>query len=384
MNLKRKRRAVFAYALLFVSFAVNFAAQGVCTTVGEGCCFVTQMGATPTPDTVPGALAISSKGCLSLLQTNGEIFTYPINQTTCGLGPIALPVPFPASTTVPSGISYSPSGNCLLAFIDGPAGTVQPFSSSNCTLSSTGLIPFQGSGINSVAISSINGVTIARCSSPLIGTLLNCALEVEIANFSFKKVAYSPDGGCLAAIDCSMPTKILTYKVNANFTLTPVSTETLAGATDLEFSPMGDCLAVVRALPPDFLSRVTSYSFNPGDCSISSPQGVAGVGFRPTQLSFSPDGNCIAVATESSHITPIAEGILEIYSVDSTNCSLALVQHCTPNATTELGRSVAGRLMEIAYILLRVPIFMLIRVIRCHLLHRSRRLPAFAVAVRLH
>ncbi len=65
-------------------------------------------------------------------------------------------------------------------------------------------------------------------------------------------------------------------------------------------------------------------------------------GRAATQLSISPDGNAV-IADESSPVadesSPVEEGILEIYSLNSANCSLALVQTCTPNSS-ELGRSV--------------------------------------------
>ncbi len=221
---------------------------------------------------------------------------------------------------------------------------MQSFSSNNCSLSP--MPPFPAFGGNSIAISSLNCFTAGRCGGDFTGTLFNCTLNAtNFPNVRFSKVAYSPDGTCLAAIDCSTPTNVLTFSINPDCTLSssPVSTQPLAGAVDLAFSPTSNCLVVVSATSPNFISHVTSYSFDPKTCSISSPQTVTGVGVQPTQLSFSPDGNCIAVANESNQVadapSQAEEGVLEIYSINSATCSLALVQTCTPNSS-ELGRSV--------------------------------------------
>ncbi len=86
MKLNKECISIFAYTLLLMSLAANIAAQSGCVAIGEGCCLVTQIGTTLTPDTVPGGLAASSQGCLSLLQADGNIATYTINQSTCVLG----------------------------------------------------------------------------------------------------------------------------------------------------------------------------------------------------------------------------------------------------------------------------------------------------------
>ncbi len=89
--MKLKENRIFAYALLLVSFAANIAAQGGCVTLTQSCCLVEQVAETATQaPTVLGALAISSQGCLSLLQTNFKIATYQINSSTCALGPVQL------------------------------------------------------------------------------------------------------------------------------------------------------------------------------------------------------------------------------------------------------------------------------------------------------
>ncbi len=338
MKINKERISIFAYALLLVSFAANIAAQGGCTTIAEGCCLVTQVGTTSTPDTVPGGLSISSQGCLSLLQTNSNIATYSINQTTCGLEAILPLTPFTLSAMGPSGLSYSPDGNCLLAF-DGGEGIVQPFSSSDCILSTAGLPPFFAFNVNSVAISSLKCVTIGTCASPGTGTLVNCNLSItNFPNFAFSKVAYSPNGTCLAAIDCSG--NVHTFSVNSSdCTLTLVSSvasSMVPNAVDLAFSPNGSCLVVLSSNL--VLSRVSSFSVT--GCTIPATptsSATSSIGFLPTQISFSPDGTCLAVANEANQIFGIG-GVLDIYSIDPTNCGLALVQFCLNGET---GRAVS-------------------------------------------
>ena len=84
---------------------------------------------------------------------------------------------------------------------------------------------------------------------------------------------------------------------------------------------------------------------------------------QPTQLSISPDGNCIAIADESSPVadesSPVEEGILEIYSLNSANCSLALFATCMPNSS-ELGRSVGWSPNGNCLYFVTMQIFMLI------------------------
>ena len=338
--MKLKENRIFAYALLLVSFAANIAAQGGCVTLTQSCCLVEQVAETATQaPTVLGALAISSQGCLSLLQTNFKIATYQINSSTCALGPVQL-----TTSDLISGLTYSPSGSCLLTFSPNPplGPSVQLFSSgAGCTLS---VIPafIPTPGVNSVAISSSspNCVTVGGCSGSYTGTLNStCGLSLSTAPTpnapAFKKVAYSPNGSCLAAIDCSG--NVNTYSVGSDCSLTPVSSvasSVVPNAVDLAFSPNGSCLVVLNVLPPNGLS-----SFPVTGCSIPSApvsNAFVGVGLTPIQLSFSPDGSCIAVAYEANEVGDY--GALEMYSFDSTNCALTAVQACLPNQS-ELGRS---------------------------------------------
>ena len=139
----------------------------------------------------------------------------------------------------------------------------------------------------------------------------------------------------MAAIDCSTPANILTFRVNSDCSLTgPLSTQTLFGAVALQFSPTNNCLAVIAGRS----TQVTCYSFNPTNCTISSPQTIPGLGFFPTQAAFSPDGNCLAGSFQGTDAAP-STGILEIYSINPNNCAPTLVQSCTPNSTDETGRS---------------------------------------------
>ena len=316
MKFKEKGITIFAYALLLVSFATNIAAN---------CCVVSQVGEpTSTSDSVPGGLALSSQGCLSILQTNGNIATYPVNQATCALESVLPLTSFTVSGT--SGLTYSPDGSCLAAF---NKSGIQTFSaSSNCALSTTG--SFNAQSINSVAISSLNCIAAGSCLvSSLAAPLTSCTVGLTSA-LNVSELVYSADGTCLAAIDCSTPTNILTFGINYDCSVSaPLSTSQFANAVDLAFSPNGSCLVVLSGTSAS--SSVSSFSVS--NCQISStPQSSASspVGVQPTQISFSSDGTCIAVANTN--------GYLDIYSIDSS-CNLTYLTSFLPSSE-ETGRSV--------------------------------------------
>ena len=96
-------------------------------------------------------------------------------------------------------------------------------SSANCALNYTGnAMPVSFAETSSIAISSNNCIAACGCGGPTAIQPLSdsCAFGGAQPLFkSLSKVAYSPDGTCLAAIDCSTPTNVLIYSVNPDCSL---------------------------------------------------------------------------------------------------------------------------------------------------------------------
>lgn len=327
--------------IFLVIFGFGILTQNPSIIAQQTVCCLSPVSTTATPsDIVPGLVAISPSGCLTvgLVQQPPStlIATYAINPANCTLG--AANINGLDGTEFPVALTYTPSG-CLTV-----AGFKDPLQGSEiipATVNSSCVVNFNYFTTNMAVLSSLAAtdscIVVADCTGtqtiPWRTPITHCVQgNLGPSNLpGLNQVTFSPDGSCLAAIDCTTPNpNVNTYSVVNCTTFNLVSSISVPGANSLVFSPDGGCLVVTSTT-----NTVTSFSVS--DCGLTLQSQVStGNGTGPVQASFSPDGTCVAVANAGN---TVAGGTLDIYSVSST-CGLSLVNQIIPSAT-ETGRGVA-------------------------------------------
>ena len=269
----------------------------LCTSIfagtlnGSECCVSLACGSTPTLDTVPGAIAVSSQGCLSLIQKDSKIASYQINQASCCLSPCC-DVSFPVTCVGPlvcneqfssqQAIAYSPDGKCLVA-VD--------------------------SGSNNLSIFKVNK-DCCLCKSKSLTVNAPSAL------------AFSPTTCCLFVGE--QGSQIASYKVsNCKARFNSFTTENKFFSPIFAISPDGTCLAVLDN------NTVYLYCVNVcDDCTLcckptsQAQVTIEGTTWNRTALAFSPDGTCLVVASSGSGVQN------QLFSFCVTNC------HIIPQTST--------------------------------------------------
>ena len=318
-------------------------AQAACCTYTSA---TTQSFTNPPFPSIPGAVAVSPQGCLSLMAFHGTLVSYEINSACNLVGPTYSNAIF--SSTGLYGLTYSPDGSCLIAFGESPTGGPSvAFLSSlpGCTFSSP---LYTGVTFATAVAASSSCVTVAQGTNAyaLSGLLVNCdsSLSNTLTGQNFNNAAYSPDGSCLAVLTTSGT--VATFPILSECTLGIIQPGiSVANAVDLAFSPDGSCLVVLQGDPADQVS-----SFSVTDCMLSGPISTVSTDNSPTQISFSPSGQCFAVAASKGD-----NAIVDIYSSILT---VLLHQHLLTQILTQvLDEPSHGHQVVTAYFSLMTDIF---------------------------
>ena len=284
-------------------------------SVNADTCQLMLIGTFPTGGSNPLMAAYSPDGsCLAVSNfVTSDISIFSVNQITGAITLIGAPVP--SGGFQPIGIAYSPNGTCL--------AVANEFDT----------VPFTGTG--NVSIFTVNTAT---CAITMLGTVITGILNPIT-------VDYSPNNRCLAVTNFDVsggPGTVSIFSVDpVTCSITSIGAPVNTGdfqPTSVAYSPNGSCLAVTNsALLGTGSGSVSIFSVDSTTCSITqigSP--IATGGNKPIDLSYSPDGNCLAVVntfsdtmmlfhvnTETCEITPtnlIATGSFPIgvsYSPDN-------------------------------------------------------------------
>ncbi len=299
-------------------------------------------------DTVTRGIAVSSKGCLSLLETNGAIATYKIDCKTCCLT-LCGDTPFSITSGTSQSLAYSPSGDCLAAADQGSNNVTIFKVEDDCCLCPNGA-PVCTKAPTTVAFSPVSCcLFLGKANFP------PCSFKVKECKPRFKGIcvdmplfvspqfAASPDGTCLAVIDNNM---VQTYSIDScTLNCTAVSSLSITSPTNLAFSPSGSTLIVTCDTTP-----ATIVSFSVASCSLTQKNTFTeSNGINPIQVAFNPldisNNPCFAVAYQSSQSPLSGNGVLGTYTVDSSDNYIICPQNTQdpePTSTPPiLGRSVA-------------------------------------------
>ncbi len=311
------------------------------------CCLAPACGAVPTVDTVPGVIAVSSKGCLSLIQTDSKIASYQINQNTCCLSPCCdVTFPVTCAGAVVCGevlqsqqaLAYSPDGKCLLA-ADAGSNNLSIFKvKDNCCLCKSKSLTVNAP--SSLAFSPTTCcLFVGEQGYPIASySVSNC--KARFNSFTTENkflspiLAISADGTCLAVIDGGT---VYLYCVNVcddcSLCCKPTSQVKLPGwiPTSLAFSPDGSCLVVTSSGSADnaiYTFCVTNCHIIPSGSGIfcsSKPNGTGSnpvqAVFSPVSASTSPTSWCLAVAYQTSLYD--RNGIVQLFTVASDTCTFS-------------------------------------------------------------
>ncbi len=228
----------------------------------ETCCLTPACGAVPTVDTVPGVIAVSSKGCLSVIQKDSKIAAYQINPSSCCLTPCC-DVTFPVTCAGPvvcgqqqqsqQALAYSPDGKCLAAVDSGS-----------------------------------NNLTFFKVKD-------DCCL-CKPKSFQVNApstLAFSPNDCCLFVGE--QGSQIATYNVSqCKARFKSFTGENSFISPTFALSADGTCLAVIDQ------GTVYLYCVNSCDCSLCcKPTSQIHIdNWNPVSVAFSPDGACLVVISE--------------------------------------------------------------------------------------
>ena len=294
--------------------------------------------------------------------TADALVTYSVS-ATCGLTS-------PQSTTYggnfPGGITTSPLGNCLAAWND----TITLFTISGCTLTETNIGP--ASNVSGAAFSPDGSCIAAVGTSGLyLLSVSDCAFTGAVTSYAGiigSQVAFSPDGACLAVINIAATTdSIALYSVNqGTCTLNSTAPSAVASLNNPEvvaFAPNSACL-IVAGSSAEGAPIIQSYST--GSCNALTPTlpftVAAGTFFDFAQISFSPTGDCFAVAYANGTATgsSAANGGFTTFNLNSSTCAITPVSSFSPIQVQHSERALRGPLLENVCSLQRARIFIVI------------------------
>lgn len=354
---------LFGLALLLTSMCVS-SLEGQCALT-PGC------GPLATQDTVTGAIAVSSKYCLSLIQTDSKIASYSINQTTGCLTPCC-DVVFPVTCVGPvvcgqqqnseQGLAYSPDGKCLVA-VDSGSGTLSTFKvKDDCCLSNQKTV--EAYSPTSVAFpANACCFFVGEQGSQIASyTLEKCKARFESYTgqnqFISPQITLSPDGSILGVIDSSTNTVYLfcVKECDCSLSCKPTAEIKISGwnPTSLAFTPDNSCLAVTSTG-----SSTAVYTFCLQNCHVIPSAGdyfCSSIGLgpyleNPIQAVFSPVPAagispttwCLAVAYQRNSSTN--NGTIQLYTVTpSDSCLITFISPSYDPEGNTLGNSgVLGR-----------------------------------------
>lgn len=239
-------------------------------------------------------IAYSANGCLAAVTStsNNNVSIFPPSNSLCGLG---APVTTLISTNPTSlNLAFTPSGSCL--------------------------------AISSRKENVINFFKVINTCN-----LQMAPIPIPVTNPS--KLAFSADGACLAAINgtsgtsnniLSVYSKIDTPQcIFSNVPVTSFTGNSQSHFTSIAFSP-DNCLALLDS------GNKLIHIFK--DCSLTTIGGPVSLPSEITgssSLEFSPDGNCLAVLTTKTGF----KSFLTMYNVNKQSCTLTP----TPGSPFDLG-----------------------------------------------
>ena len=311
-------------------------------------------------------VAFSPSGqCLAVGDSLGNVTMFTVS-TDCSIFTQVPLTPIASGGDNITKVAFSPDGGCL-ATSNFSSNSVSLFRvEANCSLTSIGASPFLTGSIQptSVAFSPDGSYVIAtndqiiappnqlgaislfcvlrdeagNCTGLSTPSVINTELNIQTPELA----VFSPEGNCLAianGIGNGARRGVALY----SFSALPCTPDSIAAPVHNQqvfdgrytpaaaFSPFGGCLAAVD----NFSNTVLVATLNPDDCtSITSQEIPIGAGeLSPSDIVFSPNAQCLAVANRTNSISIFRTNILiaPVISVQTSCDGVTITGTTTPD-----------------------------------------------------